>query len=466
MYNPIKSHIPFEPTTGQWLALQKLDVFIEQDFEVFILQGYAGTGKTTLMKGVLDYLDTIKRPYRLMASTGRAAKVLANKTSRKVLTIHSTIYSLDEAKSKVDEKQKLLAFKLRLNLDPPDTIYFVDEASMIADKTESNQSLLFDDGRFLDHIFRYVGRRKIVFVGDTAQLPPVNCSFSAAMSADYLTNTYRKKVVEVALTDVKRQNDYCGIIDNATKLREKLVSGRIPPIGIEASGWDDISVSQNIWNAIAGFSRQDYHKGPDHSIFIALSNGSTHFINQQIRKSIYRENDPQLKPGDWLMVIQNNSVTGYNNGQHLILKSFSDTNEQVGEVHLIDAVVEDPDSGEEKMVKMIKDLLFSAQPNTTFEQDKAFTVDFAIRMKKYGIRPGSEEFISRLMFDHRLNALKVKFGYAVTCHKAQGGEWKKVFIHLEPAFEKLQRDAQYRWMYTAITRASDHVNFPSNPIIF
>ena len=456
----------FEPTTGQWLALQKLEVFFEQDYEVFILQGYAGTGKTTLLKGVLDYLDSINLPYRLMASTGRAAKVLANKTGRNVLTIHSTIYTLDGNKSKIDEKQKLLAFKLRLNLDSPDTIYFVDEASMIADKMESNQSLLFDDGRFLDHIFRYVGKRKIVFVGDTAQLPPVNCSFSAAMSVDYLTLNYSKKVVEASLTDVKRQSDYCGIIDNATQLREKLVSGRIPPIGIDASTWNDISVSQNIWNAINDFSRKDYHKGPDHSIFIALSNGSTHFINQHIRKSIYRENDPELQAGDWLMVIQNNSVTGYNNGQHLILKSYSDTNEHVGDVHLIDAVVEDLASGEEKRVKVIKDLLFSSQPNLSFEQDRQFSVDFAIRMKKYGIMPGSEEFLSRLIYDSRLNALKVKFGYAITCHKAQGGEWEKVFIHIEPAFEKLQRDAQYRWMYTAITRASGHVNFPRNPIIY
>ncbi len=462
----ILSYLPYEPTNGQRIALQKLERFLKEDDSVFILQGYAGTGKTTVLQGVFDYLDALKRPYQLMASTGRAAKVLANKTKREASTIHSTIYELDFKRSQIDEKNKMLAFRLHPNVDHPDTIYFIDEASMIADKTETNQNLLFDDGRFLDHIFRYAGKRKIVFVGDNAQLPPVNCSFSAALSASYLSGTYRKNVVEASLTEVKRQDDDCGIIDNATRLREKLFSGAIPPLGIASSNWEDIQVMPNIWNAISHFSRNFDRDDPYHSIFIALSNGSTHFLNQQIRKTIYRETNPELKPGELLMVIQNNSATGFNNGQHLILQSYTDKEEMVGDLHLIDAEVKDPDTGEIKKVKMIRELLFDPSPNLTLEQDRAFTVDFAIRMKRYNIQSGSEEFMRRLIYDSRLNPLKVKFGYAITCHKAQGGEWDQVYIHMEPAFEKLQREAQYRWIYTAITRASRQLTFPQHPILY
>ena len=173
----ITTYIPYTPTTGQWVAIQKLGVFFDNTNHVFILKGYAGTGKTTLLKGVLDYLDSIKRPSRLMAYTGRAARVMAQKTGRNASTIHSSIYELDGLKSVVDENTKTLAFKLRPNPDHPDTIYFIDEASMISDKYEHSQGLLFDDGRFLDHIFRYIGNRKLVFLGDDAQ--------SAALQQQY-----------------------------------------------------------------------------------------------------------------------------------------------------------------------------------------------------------------------------------------------------------------------------------------
>ncbi|WP_372775248.1 ATP-dependent RecD-like DNA helicase [Mangrovibacterium sp.] len=462
---PIESYIPYQPTTGQWLALKKLQQFFDGGDDVFILRGFAGTGKTTLVKGVLDYLDSRHRPYQLMASTGRAARVLANKTQRHVNTIHSSIYELDYRKTKVNEKVKQLAFRIRPNSDGAETIYFIDESSMIADKTEVNQNLLFDDGRFLEHIFRFAGKRKIVFIGDTAQLPPVNCNFSAALDLPYLTDRYRKKVIDTDLTEVKRQDEFCGILQNATRLRETLSTGRIPPMSLNASGWPDVIIKPNVWSSISHFVRFGHPAGPDKAVFTALSNGSTHFLNNQIRKNIFKEATPPLMPDDWLMVVQNNSATGYNNGQHLILKSYSDNGEQVGDVELIDAVVQDQD-GELKKVKLIKNLLFDVKTNLSQEQDLALTVDFSIRMKKAGIIAGTEEFVQRLIFDKRLNALRVKFGYAITCHKAQGGEWEQLYLHLEPAFEKLPRDAQYRWMYTAITRASKYLLVPEHPMIY
>lgn len=462
----ITTYMPYEPTTGQWVAIQKLSVFFDGDDQVFVLQGYAGTGKTTLIQGVLDYLDTEKRPYKLMASTGRAARVLANKTNRTATTIHSSIYVVDAQKSEVTEQKKSIAFKLRINLDDKNTIYFIDEASMIADRSETNQDLLFDDGRFLEHIFRFAGGRKIIFVGDNAQLPPVNCNISAALDPAYLAGQYRKKVIDTSLTEVKRQADTGGIITNATQLREKLFSGAIPPLALAASMWPDVVTPPNIWSAISKYTRLIQNEGLDKSVFITLSNGSAHYLNSQVRNGLFRRQNPLLQNGEWLMVVQNNYSTGYNNGQHLRLISFSDTGEKVGPVSLMDAETEDPETGKIQTVKIIKDLLYSALPSLSIEQDKALTVDFAQRMRRKNIKPGSDLFLQYMISDKRFNALRVKFGYAITCHKAQGGEWDSVYVQIEPAFDKLPRENQYRWLYTAITRASGKLVVPSHPCIY
>lgn len=464
---PITTYMPYEPTTGQWVAIQKLSVFFDSaEEQVFVLQGYAGTGKTTLLKGVLDYLDSIKRPYRMMASTGRAARVLSNKTGRTATTIHSSIYVVDAKNSEVTEQKKSIAFKLRVNLDDKETIYFIDEASMIADRSETNQQLLFDDGRFLDHIFRFAGRRKIIFIGDNAQLPPVNCNFSAALDPSYLAKQYQKKVIDSSLTEVKRQAETGGIIENATQIREKLFSGAIPPLSLAASMWPDVVTPPNIWSAVSKYTRQIQIEGYDKSVLITLSNGTAHYLNNQVRNGLFRKPNPQLQIGEWLMVVQNNYSTGYNNGQHLLLKSFSDTGEKIGSVSLIDAETEDPETGKTQSVKIIKDLLHNASPGLSLEEDKAFTVDFALRMKRKNIKPGSDLFLQYMISDKRFNALRVKFGYAITCHKAQGGEWQSVYVQIEPAFEKLPRENQYRWLYTAITRASKRLVIPQHPVLY
>jgi len=463
---PINRFISYTLTSGQSRAIRDMEVFFHDDHQIYVLQGYAGTGKTTLLKGILDYLDSERRPYKLMASTGRASRVLTNKTGRQASTIHSTIYEIDSARTDVRDDRKILAFRLRQNPDAAETLYFIDEASMIADKTEMNLNLLFDDGKFLDHILRYIGSRKLVFIGDRAQLPPVNCSFSAAMDAEYLERTYHKKVTHVELTEVKRQEGCRGIIDNATQLREKLYSGSIPPLSFKVSGYDDISPSINIWKAVKDYSAEIIEYGFERGIFISYSNGGAHYLNSEIRRNIYRNPETPLQPDEWLMVVQNNYQTGYNNGQHLKLLSWDNNGEEIGNISLVDAEVEDPQTGIRKSVKMVYDLLFRKDPNLTLEEEKEFTIDFAIRMRHMGIKPGTDSFLVRLISDKRLNALRVKFGYAITCHKAQGGEWEKVHVNIEPAFEKMPRDLQYRWLYTAITRASGSLVVPNHPMLY
>lgn len=463
---PITPYLPFSPTSCQATAVRQMADFFSNDDRIFILQGYAGTGKTTLLKGVLDYLEAIERPYQLMASTGRAARVMSLKTGKPAKTIHSTIYSLDREKSVVSEEHKSLAFKLRSNSDQEDTIYFIDEASMIADKSEVNPNLSFDDGRFLSHIFRYAGKRKIMFIGDLAQLPPVNCGFSAALSAEYLTTTYQLKVKHVALVEVKRQPLNSGIVDNATDLRLRLFAASIPPLSLNSRMGSDILVLNNIWASISTFVSKVRTEGIEKSIFIAFSNGSVHYLNSQIRKGLFREENPPLQIGEWLMVTQNNSPTGLCNGQHVKLLSFQDRGESAGEVSFISAQVQDPETGDSYQVKLVKNILMGKETALTLTQDKALTKDFAIRMRHLGIKAGSDEYITNMMEDRRFNPLIVKFGYAITCHRAQGGEWARVFINLEPAFETIDRAGQYRWLYTAITRASNQLVIPQHPIIF
>jgi len=463
---PITRFLPFAPTACQAKAVQKMLEFFRNKDRIFILQGYAGTGKTTLLKGVLDYLDSIEFPFQIMASTGRAARVMSLKTGRLATTVHSSIYVLDRDKSVVSEEKKSLTFKLRYNPDHEDTIYFIDEASMIADKSEVNPNLQFDDGRFLSHIFRYAGNRKIMFIGDNAQLPPVNCSFSAALSADYLRANYQLPVMQVALTEVKRQVNNSGIIDNATELRIQLFAASIPPLSLNARLHNDISVPRNIWIAVADFVKKVKSEGVENSIFIAFSNGSVHYLNSQIRRGLYGYENPPLQTGEWLMVNQNNTPTGLSNGQHVKLLSFNDRGEHAGEVEFIDATVQDPENFEKFTVKIVKNTLYSTATGLTSQQEKELTKDFAIRMRYQNIKPKTEEYVNNMMTDNRFNPLILKFGYAITCHKAQGGEWNQVYINLEPALDNIDRAGQYRWLYTAITRAAKQLIIPHHPIIY
>jgi hypothetical protein len=220
------------------------------------------------------------------------------------------------------------------------------------------------------------------------------------------------------------------------------------------------------WLAIEKYVKLIKQHGENYAILISLSNGAVSYLNAQVRNRLYRKPDPELHPGEWLMVIQNNYLTGYNNGQHIRLKSFTDSGETVGTVRLIDAITVDTETGVEKEVKIVKDLLFRSAVSLTEEEEKVFLIDFVMRMNQSGIKTGSENFIHYLTADKRFNALRVKFGYAITCHKAQGGEWNHVFVNIEPAFEKLSRDGQYRWMYTAITRVAQRLILPKHSIIY
>ena len=443
-----------------------LDEFLSNDQKVFILRGYAGTGKTTLMKGIIGYLADIDIPFRLWAPTGRAARVLERITGKESSTIHSAIYMLDENSIDVESKKNKLSFKLKINPDPQRTVYFVDESSMIADKSETNTNLLFDDGKLLNHIFRYTGNRKLVFIGDRAQLPPVNCFFSAALSDEYIEKTYNQKVVSCDLTQVVRQNAESTILFNATRLRNFYMQGAFPPPSLELRNRAGAKVFRNTWAAIHQYVCDLRSDRVNSCAFITYSNGAVHYINNQVRNGLFQAADLPLQAGEPLLVMQNNYKHNLFNGQQVILVTFHPVMETKGDLQFIKAVVLEPESGKEYQVRIINNLMTRKEPCLSKPEEDEIMADFAIRMRKAGISEKTPQFADAFKNDEWVNALRVKFGYAMTCHKAQGGEWDRVYLNLEPAFDSQNREMQYRWLYTAITRASESLFVTEHPIVF
>jgi len=462
----LQKHFPFTLNQGQNETCNSLIDFLENpEQKVFVLAGYAGTGKTTILKGVLNYLDEKKAKYGLLASTGRAAKVMATLTGRITKTIHSTIYMLDENASKLDEDNKTLAFKLKENMDDKETIYFIDESSMIADKSEANPFLLFDDGRFLEHLFTYLDERKVVFIGDAAQLPPINCSFSAALDTAYIQKTYGKKCSATLLTEVMRQQLESGILWNATELRKHHDADPPPPLAIKSS-FEDIRVENNVWSALDDFVIDMKQNGAGNSTFISFTNGGVHYLNTQIRNKFYRAKDPPLHKGEYLMVVQNNYLHELVNGHHVLLEDFDQSPIIQGKLSFLNATIKIPEADKRLKVKIIKELLFRKEPSLTVNEEQDLMKNFVLRMKYKGLKPKTEEFHRHFIFDGFLNALRVKFGYAVTCHKAQGGEWKRAYVNFEPMLDNIPRKNLYRWTYTAITRASSELVIPKHKYLY
>jgi ATP-dependent exoDNAse (exonuclease V) alpha subunit len=463
----LQKYFQFELNPGQKETCNALLNFLDNDEDhVFIMAGYAGTGKTSILKGIFDYLDSNKNRYQLWASTGRAANVLGRITRRETKTIHSAIYMLDNNTSKLDEDDKTLSFKLKENLDYEDTIYFIDEASMIADKTETNPFLIFDDGRFLDHLFTYIGDKKVIFIGDIAQLPPINCSFSAALDGSYLYKNYHKSCKSVLLTQVMRQQLESGILWNATELRKYGEADTRPQLSIKYSGFDDIIVLRNIWSALDDFVFDLKRNGNGNSAFISFTNGGVHYLNGQIRNRLFGMKDPPLQNGEYLMVVQNNYLHKLVNGVHVDLIDFDPSPVRQGKVNYIKARIKIPGHEHPTHVYLLWELLFKKAPSLTIEEEHDIMKNFVIRMRQNGVKLKTEEFMDCFKTDPFLNALRVKFGYAVTCHKAQGGEWNKVYVNFEPMLDNIPRPNLYRWAYTAITRASKELVIPQNKYLY
>ena len=459
----VLSHLPYEPNREQTMLIASLSFFcINQEPEsLLLINGYAGTGKTSLTGALVRALADFGKKTVLLAPTGRAAKVFSEYSGHSAFTIHRKIY---RQKSFSPEYGNFLLAENK----HVDTFFIVDEASMIPNA--SAEGAVFGTGRLLDDLIHYVYsgvRYHLILLGDNAQLPPVGFTDSPALSVEQL-RSYGLKVYETQLTLIARQNEDSGILRNATLLRNNMScrENLVKPV-LHLSEYNDIEVlsGEYMSETISDCYDRD---GLNETIVITRSNKRATMFNAGIRNQIlYREDE--LVSGDMLLVAKNNyfwseqyeELDFIANGDVARVSRVRGTHKMYG-FRYADVTLEFPDHNNiEVDAKVILDGLFSDSPALSREQsERLFTEIYA------ELEGDKRTRYKALKQNPYFNALQVKYAYTVTCHKAQGGQWKNVFIDMgyipEDAFTSLDF---YRWLYTAITRARSHVyliNFPLN----
>jgi len=451
-YRALAQNFPFSPTQKQQKLLLELASFIfDKDKEsIFLLKGYAGTGKTTTISTVVNTLGEAGRKAVLLAPTGRAAKVISGYAKKQAFTIHKKIY--------FPKKQSNGAVNYTLQTNKhTNTLFIVDEASMIPDKTQ--EGTLFGASSLLDDLISYVysGKNcKLVFIGDTAQLPPVKLTVSPALEADKLSFNYHKNVTEIELDEVMRQHENSGILANATYLR-MLIQNNATTFQFDLDYPDIIRLEDGYDIEDAITSTYDT-AGIEDTAFIVRSNKRANQYNDQIRTRI-RGQENQISTGDYVMIVKNNyfwldntSSAGFiANGDICEVMRIFNHKELYGfsfaEVSL--RMIDYPNQPAFDTVLLL-DTLTSESPSLTYEESNKL---YQAVKEDYAHETKYKQFLS-VKKNKYFNALQVKFSYAITCHKSQGGQWKTVFIE-QPYLPEGISTAYLRWLYTAITRAQE-----------
>lgn len=455
---------------GQQQAFDKLKDFIrDTSCRVFILRGYAGTGKTTLMKVLTEELKKQNRPFSLLASTGRAAKILTNITGRGAATVHSEIYTYQDLNQNLEEVMQQrnrdgmdssgqLTLNFTLNTKETDPrkesrYYIVDEASMIADKEDKTATqAMFGSGRLLKDLFEHDARGKFVFIGDNCQLPPITQSVSPALSAAYIRQTFNMKVMEAELTEIVRQDARNGIVLSSQKMRALY---RNPPsikwAKFPFRNHSNIVLFNSQAQLLEHYIQQVREKGFNHSTLICHANRMCDMVTRIIRPAL-GIHSPLLSVGDLILVTQNNYISGLMNGDLAMIEYVGITERRAG-LTFQKVAVKELFSKQTYSQLIITDVLYGNQTNLSQTQQKELFLDFYLRMKAVGIEQKSLLFSEEMMRDPYLNALRAVYGYALTCHKAQGGEWEHVYLDIARSVPVMEKPFVYQWVYTAMTRA-------------
>ncbi len=455
--NHILKHLNLTPTQDQFRFIKKFSVFLSEEslLSVFILRGYAGTGKTTMVNTLVKSLPGLKLGSVLMAPTGRAAKVLSMYTGKRAFTIHRRIYQT------IDRGGGAIGFKLAQN-NLKNTVFFIDEASMINGKGNSS-SAGFEPMQLLADLMEYVASGEncyAVFIGDVAQLPPVNEKVSPALSKSLLRSQFGLDSEMIEIREVLRQAQDSGVLYNATKLRDQLFEGEYTP-QFELDNFDDIV--RITGNELSEFLEDSYGRsGIEQTLLLVRSNKSANAFNQEIRQRIlFREQ--RIEAGDMLMVVKNNyfwieasSKPGFiANGDALEILSVGKLENKYG-FEFADCEVRLVDYPNEKPVN-IKIMLDAISVESSSLSHKDLDKLYNELMLEYSHLKNKKVIHFKIKENPYYNALQVKFAYAVTCHKAQGGQWKEVYIdqgYLNPDHLGVE---YIRWLYTAITRATEKV---------
>ena len=462
----IKENFPYQPTLEQEIAVKSLSEFLlsTANETVFVLRGYAGTGKTSLVGALVKAMDKLQQKSVLLAPTGRAAKVFSAYAGHPAFTIHKKIYRQQAFSNEVSN------FSINDNLTTH-TLYIVDEASMISNEGLSGS--MFGTGRLLDDLVEFVysgAGCRLLLMGDTAQLPPVGEEQSPALVTEALKG-YGLNVTEVDLTQVVRQVQASGILWNATQIRRLIAEEECYSLPkIKVSGFPDIKVvpGDELIETLTGCYEKD---GMDETIVVCRSNKRANIYNKGIRAQIlYREDE--LNTGDLLMIAKNNyywterykEMDFIANGEIAVVRRVRRTRELYG-FRFAEVVLSFPDYNDfEIEANLLLDTLHSdapALPKT--ENDRLF---YSV-LEDYADITVKRERMKKMKADPHYNALQVKYAYAVTCHKAQGGQWQNVFLDQGYMSDEYLTPDYFRWLYTAFTRASKTlylVNYPKEQV--
>ncbi len=462
----IKENFPYQPTLEQENAVKSLSEFLLSTLmdEVFILRGYAGTGKTSLVGALVKTMDQLQQKCVLLAPTGRAAKVFSAYAEHPAFTIHKKIYRQQSFSNELSN------FSINDNL-ATNTLFIVDEASMISNEGLSGS--VFGTGRLLDDLvqFVYSGQGcRLLLMGDTAQLPPVGEEFSPALFSDALKG-YGLEVREIDLTQVVRQVQESGILWNATQLRQLIAENdcySLPKIKI--TGFPDIKLVPGT-ELIEELTHCYDHDGMDETIVVCRSNKRANLYNNGIRAQILWRED-ELNSGDMLMIAKNNyywtekykEMDFIANGEIAVVRRVRRTRDMYG-FRFAEVTLRFPDQNDVELdANLLLDTLHSDSPALPKEDnDRLF---YAV-LEDYIDIPIKRDRMKKMKADPHYNALQVKYAYAITCHKAQGGQWKNVFLDQGYMTDEYLTPDYFRWLYTAFTRATKTlylVNYPKEQV--
>jgi exodeoxyribonuclease-5 len=462
----ILANFQYSPTENQMEAINMLSLFLADGDEnkVFLLTGFAGTGKTTLIGALVHALEAIGGRSVLLAPTGRAAKVLSGYCGRPASTIHKKIYFPDIT------PEGYMVLNIKENKHKKRSVFIVDEASMIPDSEQNNRFGNYSGRDVLADLVQFIYNGSgccMILVGDTAQLPPVGLDVSPALNINYLKATFHLSLSSFELTQVIRQAENSQILRNATRIRHHIQSEKfVPPFFFKEQKYDvqhitDHDMEDALSNAYSKF-------GSSESVIICRSNKRANLYNRHLRMSVYGY-ESQITAGDRVMIVKNNyfwlpdsSPAGFiANGDIAEIECITKIEERYGFL-FADARIRLTDYAdmESITVKLLLDTLNSESPNLPWEQYRAL---FNALQEDYAELTSRRSKMESIRNDLYFNALQVKFAYALTGHKTQGGQWKCVFVELGWLTQEHINKDFLRWLYTAVTRASEQlflVNFP------
>lgn len=454
-YRLLTHHFPFEPTQKQHIVLDQLSNFVLSDskHELYLLKGFAGTGKTSIVGTLVSNLRKIKKSAVLMAPTGRAAKVISNYSGKEAFTIHKKIYFPKK------DRGGGVKFTLQPNKHR-NTLFIVDEASMIPDLP--NEPNMMDQDSLLDDLMRFVYsgyKCKLLLIGDKAQLPPVRSDLSPALDKNTLNLTYQKSVISMELDEVVRQEQDSGILHNATILRETLENENLESFQFDLQGFKDIVRLIDGYEIMDAINDAYSENGHEETAIIVRSNKRANLYNQNIRHRILF-NENELSVGDFLMVVKNNyfwikptTEAGFiANGDIIQVLELFAIKELYGfrfaevKVQMVDYPKMRPFE-----TVLLLDTIEAETPSLSYDDNNRLYQEV---QKDYEDETSNYKKFLKIKNNNFFNALQVKFAYAITCHKSQGGQWNSIFV--EQPYLPNGIDKEYlRWLYTACTRAKE-----------